>query len=92
MMHWGNQMAFGGWGMLFSAVLWIGLIVLGVWALSRLFPAGGRSQPGSHVQNFDQATPSRPPSENALEILQRRYARGEITKEEYETIRSDLAA
>lgn len=89
MMFWGNHMGFGGWGLLFSAVLWIGLIVLGVWLLARLFPTGGRG----HTRGAQSGPPPVRTGrhETPLEILQRRYARGEITKEEYETIRHDLA-
>jgi putative membrane protein len=89
MMFWGNHMGFGGWGMVFSAVLWIGLIVLGVWLLARLFPTGGRN----HSAGAQSDSPAgAEPRVTPLEILQRRYARGEITKEEYETIRHDLTS
>ena len=80
MMFWGNHMGFGGLGMLFSGLLWIGLIVLGIWLLARLFPAGGNRREPERSER----------RETPLQILQKRYARGEITKEEYETIRHDL--
>lgn len=80
MMFWGNHMGFGGWGMLLSGLLWIGLIVLGIWLLARLFPAGGNRREPERSER----------RETPLQILQKRYARGEITKEEYETIRHDL--
>jgi putative membrane protein len=83
MMFWGNHMGFGGWGLLFNGVLWIGLIALGIWLLARLFPTGGGNR-------RDPERAER--RETPLEILQRRYARGEITKEEYETVRHDLAS
>ncbi len=34
--------------------------------------------------------PAEAPSENAIEILKKRYARGEISKEEFESIKRDL--
>ncbi|HOG45463.1 MAG TPA: SHOCT domain-containing protein [Anaerolineae bacterium] len=57
-------------------VFW--LVVVGgvLWALSLLFPKAG---------NGAQA-PALPP----IEILKRRYARGEITRAEYEEIRREL--
>ncbi len=39
-----------------------------------------------------QARPAPRSEETALEILKRRYARGEITREEFEGMRRDLAA
>ena len=89
MMHWGSHMGFGGWGLLLNGLLWIGLLALGIWLLARLFPAGGNRSPREDKAG-SRAEYNRP--ESALEILQRRYARGELTKEEYETMRHDLAS
>lgn len=83
MMFWGNHMGFGGWSFLLNSALWIGLIVLGIWLLARLFPAGGRSR-----HDDDDATAT---TDTPLEIVRRRYARGELSKEEYETMRHDLS-
>jgi putative membrane protein len=69
-----------GWG-------WLILIVLVVIALVVLLvPRGG--SPGSQAGGGTappQANPGR-----AQEILKERYARGEISKEEYEEMRRDL--
>lgn len=74
MLGWG----FGGFGMLFMFVFWV-LIIVGVvlvvrWLIEQGKPAGGAEAAG----------------ESALEILKKRYARGEIGKEEFETKRKDL--
>jgi len=89
-MFWGNHMGYGGWSLLLNGLLWISLIVLGMWLLARLFPGpGNRQRQGANVER--QNGPAEPPADTALQILQRRYARGELTKEEYETIRHDLS-
>lgn len=64
----------------FASITVFWLVVVGgvVWALSLLFPKAG---------NGGQA--GRPPLP-AVEILKRRYARGEITRAEYEDIRREL--
>lgn len=103
MMGWNwDQMGNWGWGghMLWSwpVMMLGGLVVVGliVWALQ----AAGRNQ-GS---TYPPATPhidQRPVNERTandlasvgktpLQIVQERYARGEISREEYEAIRIDL--
>lgn len=75
-----------GWGgMWFGWLMMIGftvaVVVLIVW-LVRL------SMPGGHYDG-GQGT-SNPPAQPALDILQARYARGEISKEEYLDVRATL--
>jgi len=73
-------MLFGG---LLMLLFWGGLIALIVLAV-RAFTNPGSQQPF-------QARASSPVSRNdALEILKERYARGEITKAEYEEMLEDL--
>jgi putative membrane protein len=76
MMHWGEYGL--GWGMGFGGVLmvvsWI-LVILGIVYLVKSF-AGGRK--GAVKE------------ETALDILKRRYARGELSKEEFERMKEDL--
>lgn len=76
-MHWGN-FGMGGWGMGFgwiSMIIVWAVIILGVYYLIRLI-AGGAKKEG--------------PKETALDILKKRYARGEISKEEFDRMKDDL--
>jgi putative membrane protein len=72
-------------GLLFWGVIIGGAALLIGWLFSR-----GR-QPAKQVQ--PPAGPVQPPAkleESALEILRRRYARGEITREEYDMMKETL--
>ena len=75
----------GLFGGLISLVLMIGLlgglVFLGVWLWRRFGDTTGASF-GAQSQR------TQPPS--AREILQSRYARGELTREEYQTMLQDL--
>lgn len=82
----GNWGDFGGWGMgfgfLFMLLFWV-LIILGIVALIRWLmreSQNGREQNGRGL----------PRDKTPLEIVQERYARGEIDREEYEQKRLDL--
>jgi putative membrane protein len=75
---------FTGFGMglgggLMMVLVWGGLILLAVWLVKSLFPANSQ-------------TPRSQPSTSAIDILNQRYARGEITKDQYEQMRRDLSA
>ena len=71
---------FGTFGLLLMLVFWGGLIALAVWLISALFPRGDQGTPPSTGGDL-----------SASEILDRRYARGEITREQYELMKQDLA-
>lgn len=69
---------FGGMGLIgliFNLAILIGIVILIVWAVKRF--NSGSPVPGASAQ-----TPR--------EILQSRYARGEITRDQYQQMLSDL--
>lgn len=78
-MMWGYGFGWGWFMMMFGGILWIAVLVVLVWALIRWFekkrPASGTSTP---------ASPS------ALDILNQRYARGEIDSTTFEQMRERL--
>jgi putative membrane protein len=68
-----------GWGMaIVHSVLWWVILGVGIVLLVRLL----RREPSS----------GEPTGETALDILRKRYARGEIGKEEFERMKRDIAA
>jgi putative membrane protein len=79
---WGGMMGpgmMGGYGTMFlMPILWIVVIGLIVWAVTAAVRRPGDS-------NYISRS-----GESALEILKRRYARGEINKQEYEERKKDL--
>ncbi len=83
-MMWGS---WAGWmhgdGWLVGLAFWI-MIVLGVVLAASIW--GARRRPGEHGGGDDAGS-----SQTPLDILRRRYARGDISKEEFEQRRRDLA-
>lgn len=77
---WGWHMWWGAWGvgMLVFMVLFWALVIAGIVALVRWAfggsGLGGRPAPGGR----------------ALEILKERYARGDLTREQFESMRRDI--
>ncbi|RME61235.1 SHOCT domain-containing protein [Candidatus Parcubacteria bacterium] len=73
----GFGLGMGVFGLALMGLFWGGLIALAIWLVRLLFPGGQTSPP-----------PTVPPS--PLEVLHARYARGELTEEEYQQIRQTL--
>ncbi len=68
----------GGWyGSLF------GLLILGVFVWLVIYLVGQARNRNVGSTNIDK-------SETAMEILKRRYAKGEITKEEFEQMKKEI--
>jgi putative membrane protein len=67
-------------GLLFLLIFWGGLIAFAIWLVKSLFASS---------QRFSGTSPDL--ELNAREILNQRYARGEITREQYELMKNDLA-
>ncbi len=76
-MHWGM----GFWPLF--PLFWIGIIALLCWGASHWFGGRGRRWPVS-------APPDALHEPNALEILRRRYARGEIDGTTFDQMRERL--
>lgn len=68
----------GWWWMALMPVLWLVLIAVIVWAIVRLTQRSGREHPTTH-------------QESPAEILDRRFARGEIDEDGYVSARDRLA-
>ncbi len=79
MWHWmGNGFGWG-FGMLGMALFWLVFVAALVWVVRAVWDRTARN-----------GRPTRE-SESPLEILQRRYARGEIDRAEFEEKRKDLS-
>ncbi|HWQ04790.1 MAG TPA: SHOCT domain-containing protein [Longilinea sp.] len=83
-MMYGYHGGLGGLGMLFCGILGlvvlVGLLLLIVWGVRRM--SGGT--------NFANQVPLAPGQPTPKEILQARYASGEITREQYKEMLEDL--
>jgi putative membrane protein len=72
---------FSGWmmfGSVFMLIFWGGLIALIVWGITKI-----TRKPDSAKNDSEKSDP--------LEIAKERYAKGEITKKEFEQLKKDLS-
>lgn len=78
----------GGLGMMFMMlIVWLPIIGLGVWLVNRVTrPDAGHG----HGTGPAAGSPTGPAAESARGILDRRYANGEITAEQYAEMRRNL--
>ena len=81
-MMWGGPYS-GGWGwggMIIGGILmilfWVAIIALVVWVVKLIIKPGQTSREGT--------------SQSPLDIARTRYAKGEITKEQFEQLKRDL--
>jgi putative membrane protein len=75
----GGMGLLGGWiGLIFNLAILVGIVLLVVWAVKRFT---------NSPTNGNQASGNQSPRE----ILQARYARGEITRDQYQQILQDLS-
>ena len=78
MMGSGLGLGFGLLGFLFMLIFWGGLILLAVWLVRALFSTNASRHRNADDNNL-----------NARQILDQRYARGEINREQYEIMKQD---
>ncbi len=76
----GFGMGFGVLGMAIMLIFWTGIILLSVWIIRTLF------QITDNPANSNNLSPTTP-----KEILDQRYSRGEITREQYELMKQDIS-
>jgi putative membrane protein len=75
MMHWINA---GGGYMWFGWIFWLMLVGVIVWAVITIV-----NRPQGRAQNTQ-------PGESAIDILKKRFAKGEVTKDQYEEMKNTL--
>ena len=79
----GTGFSFGLIGLLLNLVIIVGIVMLIIWAV-RQFSGNGQDSSQMGQQN------NRPDGETPREIVEKRYAGGEITREQYQEMLSDL--
>jgi putative membrane protein len=86
MMGWyGSGMSPVAW--VFMGLTWIVVIAVVIWLVVRLFPSDAHSGPSTPPPAVQPPAP-----ESAADILDTRFARGEITLETYQAHRAALRA
>ena len=72
------MMGFGmGYGGIWMILFWVLVIAGSIWLLTKLFPQSTNDSNGERRKD-------------PLQIVDERYARGKLTKEEYTALRHDL--
>ncbi|MFA7208847.1 MAG: SHOCT domain-containing protein [Parcubacteria group bacterium] len=84
--NWGYGSGFG-FGWIFMVIFW-GLIIWGIIALIHGFNRGSHSGCCGSDNGGQENMPSG--KKSAMDILDERYAKGEINKEEYEAKKKDI--
>jgi putative membrane protein len=74
----GYEMGFGFYGWVFMAIFWLVLIALAIWLVRSI------------IQGNHSAVSNSSATLTAREILDQRYSRGEITREQYVQMKQDI--
>jgi putative membrane protein len=74
----GWSMGIGGLGFVLMAVFWVAIIAAAIWLLGNIFPRNNVPRVANDTAHV------------AVDILKQRYARGELSKEEFEALRQDI--
>ena len=70
-----------GWWMVFGGAVWLVFLITIAWLLITVFSSGLRSEADRDLRSNDS---------DPFEIVRRRYATGEIDREEFQQILRDL--
>ena len=73
---------FGLFGVLINIAILVGIVVLAVWAIQKFTDSGSGSRAGSQHMSHSPA---------ARDILDQRYACGELSREEYQEKLRDIS-
>jgi putative membrane protein len=73
---WDHMMGYGGYGGMFMWLIWIVIAAVIIYFVFNLSKRNGKSIDSEN--------------ESPIEILKRRYAKGEITKEEFDRIKREI--
>ena len=76
MMHWDGGFGMGGFGWVFMVIFWA-LVIWGIVLLAKAVMGTAKSEGKT---------------ETALDVLKKRYASGEINKEEFEEKKKDIGS
>ena len=82
-----EQFWWGGWW-IFPILMPLVMVVVFVVVLYAVFGRGGFRPPW--WRDSTESSTHSGPAETALEILKKRYAKGEVTREEFEQMKRDL--
>lgn len=84
--YWGGGYGWPFWGMFPMMILLVVVLCVAIFYFARMTATGGHHHWGSPSQSWGD------PSYSALQILNERFAKGEIQKEEFEEKKSAILA
>ena len=82
------MMGFGGFGLILLFFFFVMVIGIAFALVNFLFPRATNLNSQHRIKHYPSAVAGTTP----LEILNQRYASGELTKEEYTTMKDDILA